>query len=189
AVARYQRSLAAYRDCGDEHGCAITYHNLGMLSVDRGMFAAADTYFRESRVLAERTGDAYLQGLCLVNRAEMDVARQRFEDARQDAEASLALFDRLGARGPKADAYRVIGTVYRETGRPALAESRLRAAMDLAATTGSVLGEAEASRELALLYQSMGRNQEALTFTTWARCVCRTSCSTSPGRSPPRRSR
>jgi len=164
AVARYQRSLAAYRDCGDEHGCAITYHNLGMLSVDRGMFAAADTYFRESRVLAERTGDAYLQGLCLVNRAEMDVARQRFEDARQDAEASLALFDRLGARGPKADAYRVIGTVYRETGRPALAESRLRAAMDLAATTGSVLGEAEASRELALLYQSMGRNQEALTF-------------------------
>src|SRR5438094_10647588 len=84
AVARYQRSPAAYRDCGDEHGCAITYHNLGMLSVDRGMFAAADTYFRESRVLAERTGDAYLQGLCLVNRAEMDVARQRFEDARQD---------------------------------------------------------------------------------------------------------
>ena len=164
AVARYQRSLAAYRDCGDEHGCAITYHNLGMVSVDRGMFAAADTYFRESRVLAARTGDVYLQGLCLVNRAEMDVARQRFENARQDAEASLALFDRLGARGPKADAYRVIGTVYRETSRPALAESRLRAAIELAATTGSVLSEAEASRELALLYQTMGRNQEALTF-------------------------
>ena len=164
AVARYQRSLAAYRDCGDEHGCAITYHNLGMVSADRGMFAAADTYFRESRVLAARTGDAYLQGLCLVNRAEMDVTRQRFENARQDAEASLALFDRLGARGPKADAYRVIGTVYRETGRPALAESRLHAAIDLAATTGSVLSEAEASRELALLYQTMGRNQDALTF-------------------------
>jgi putative nucleotidyltransferase with HDIG domain len=164
ALARYQRSLAAYRDCGDEHGCAITYHNLGMVSADRGLFAAADTYFRESRVLAERTGDAYLQGLCLVNRAEMDVTRQRFENARQDAEASLAIFERLGARGPKADAYRVIGTVYRETGRPALAESRLRAAIDLAGTTGSVLSEAEAARELALLYQTMGRNQEALSF-------------------------
>src|SRR2546422_8366167 len=32
AVARYERSLAAYRDCGDPHGCAITYHNLGMRS-------------------------------------------------------------------------------------------------------------------------------------------------------------
>lgn len=39
--------------------------------------------------------------------------------------------------------------VYRETGRPALAESRLRSAIELAVSTGSVLGEAEASRELA----------------------------------------
>ena len=39
---------------------------------------------------------------------------------------------------------------------------RLRSAVDLAVSTGSILSEAEASRELALLYQSMGRNQEAL---------------------------
>src|SRR5690242_12424669 len=52
--------------------------------------------------------------------------------------------------------------VYRETDRPALAESRLRSAIELAKAAGSVLGEAEASRELALLYQGMGRNQEAL---------------------------
>ena len=113
AVARYERSLAAYRYCGDPHGCAITYHNLGMVNADRGQLTAAECYFRESRALAERTGDAYLQGLCLVNHAEVDVAHQRFENARQGAEAALALFDRLGARAPKADAYRVIGTVYR----------------------------------------------------------------------------
>jgi putative nucleotidyltransferase with HDIG domain len=52
--------------------------------------------------------------------------------------------------------------VYRETGRHALAEARLSAAIALAAGAGSVLNEAEASRELALLYQAMGRNQEAL---------------------------
>lgn len=162
AVARYERSLAAYRECGDPHGCAITYHNLGMVNADRGRYTAAECYFRESLALAERTGDAYLEGLCLVNHAEVDVARQRFENAQQGAEAALALFDRLGARAPKADAYRVIGTVYRETGRPTLAESRLRTAIELAIAAGSVLAEAEASRELALLYQAMGRNQEAL---------------------------
>src|SRR5213083_2938647 len=67
ALARYERSLAAYRECGDDHGCAIAYHNLGMVSADRERFDAADRYFRESRVIAERTGDLHLQGLCLVH--------------------------------------------------------------------------------------------------------------------------
>src|SRR5213595_4235453 len=162
AIARYERSLDAYRDCGDEHGCALAYHNLGMVSADRGWLNAADCYFRESRALAERVGDVYLRGLCLVNHAELDVTRQRFEDARQKAEEALAVFDQLGAQSAKAEAYRVIGMVYRETGRIVLAESRLRSAIELAASAGAVLGEAEASRELALLYQAMGRNQEAL---------------------------
>src|SRR2546422_1687023 len=162
ALARYEHSLEAYRHCGDEHGCAIAYHNLGMVSADRGRFDAADCYFRESRAVAARCGDKHLEGLCLVNHAEVHVARQRFENARQNAEEALALFDQLGVRGAKADAYRVIGMVYRETSRPELAESRLRSAIELAVGTGSVLGEAEASHELALLYQGMGRNQEAL---------------------------
>src|SRR3989454_247081 len=158
----YERSLDAYRDCGDDHGCALAYHNLGMVSADRGWLNAADCYFRESRALAERVGDVYLRGLCLVNHAELDVTRQRFEDARQKAEEALAVFDQLGAKSAKAEAYRVIGMVYRETGRIVLAESRLRSAIELAVAAGAVLGEAEASRELALLYQAMGRNQEAL---------------------------
>src|SRR3989449_2634366 len=162
AIARYERSLEAYRGSGDEQGCAIAYHNLGMVSADRGRFNAADCYFRESRGLAERVGDLHLRGLCLVNHADVDVTRQRFESARQQAEEALALFDQLGARSAKADAYRVIGMVYRETGRAVLAESRLRSAIDLAVAADAVLGEAEASRELALLYQAMGRNQDAL---------------------------
>ncbi|PYO42346.1 MAG: hypothetical protein DMD29_03730 [Gemmatimonadetes bacterium] len=162
ALTRYERSLEAYRDAGDEHGCAIAYHNLGMASADLGLYPEADKYFLESRALAERSRDVYLQGLCLVNQAEVDVARQRFENARNNAEAALALFDQLGARRPKADAYRVLGMVYRETGRPSLAESRLRSAIELSVANGSVLGEAEASHELALLYQAMGRNQKAL---------------------------
>ena len=162
ALTRYERSLAAYRAAGDEHGCAIAYNNLGMVSADRGQYEAAESYFKEARAIAARTGDVYLQGLATASHAEVDVARQRFENALQNAEAALTMFDTVGARGAKSDAYRVIGMVYRETGRLAIAESRLNTARELAVESHSILNEAEATRELALLYQALGRNQEAL---------------------------
>ncbi len=162
ALARYEQSLEACRSSGDEHGCAIAYHNLGMASADRAQHEEAESYFRRSAEIAERVGDAHLHAQCLVSHAEVHLVRERFEDARRNAEAALAIYDQLGAGSAKADAYRVIGMLYRETGRPALAESRLRSAIDLAVGAGLALVEAETSRELAVLYQSMGRNQEAL---------------------------
>jgi len=164
ALAHYHDSLQEYEGVGDEHGCALAYHNLGMLCADGERYEDADRYYGWSLAIAGRVGDTRLQGLCLVNRAEGQVACQQFEDARVNAERALALFDRLGASAEKSSAYRVLGMVYREIGRPALAESRLRTAMELAHGTGSVLGEAKAARELALLYQEMGRNQLTLTL-------------------------
>ena len=164
ALVRYRRSLDAYQAARDEHGCAIVYHNLGMTSTDRGELEQADRYFQQCFEIARRTGDANLQGLCLVNHAEVHLTRGRFNDAHRAAEAGLALFDRLDAWSEKAEAYRMLGMVYRETGRTALAESRLRSAIELSVSAGSPLNEAEASRELAILYQGMGRNQEALSL-------------------------
>jgi putative nucleotidyltransferase with HDIG domain len=162
ALAHYQQSLLAFEAVGDDRGRAIAYHNLGMVSADRELWEDADGYFVRSLELAKAIGDIHLQGLCLLNHSEVHLARQRYELARENAEAALAVFDRLGSQLDKADAYKVIGRTYRETGRHALAEARLRSAVELAVTTGSVLSEAEASRELALLYQGMGRNQDAL---------------------------
>jgi putative nucleotidyltransferase with HDIG domain len=106
--------------------------------------------------------------MCLVNHAEAHYFRERYDEARRMAEAALAIFDQLESRADKSEAYKMIGMVYRETGRPALAESRLRTAIDLAVSAGSVLNEAEAARELALLMQAMGRNQDALTLLNTA---------------------
>ena len=168
ATAHYQLSLVAFESIGDDRGCAIAYHNLGMVSADRELWDDADGYFRRSFEIAERIGDIHLQGLGLLNHSEVHIARQRYDQARQNAETALGIFDQLGAKLDKADAYKVIGRVYRETGRHALAESRLRSAIDLAVSTGSILTEAEADREMALLYQSMGRNQESLRLLTAA---------------------
>jgi putative nucleotidyltransferase with HDIG domain len=164
ALAHYTSSLDASRAAGDEKGCGLAYHNLGMISADQREWAQAERYYSEARRIAEQTGEVHLQGLCLLNHSEVHLARQAYEEAREGAEAALSIFDRLGSRMDKADAYRVLGVVYRETGRSALAEARFRAAIELAVSTGSVLSEAEASREMGRLYQAMGRNQEALTL-------------------------
>jgi putative nucleotidyltransferase with HDIG domain len=164
AVAHYERSLEAYRASNDEHGRAIAYANLGIAHTDLRQYDRAEAYFQQCYEIAERAGDAHLQGMCLVNHAEVHFMRGRYEEARRNAEAALAIFDQLDARSDKSEAYRMIGMVYRETGRAALAESRLRSAIELAVSAGSVLNEAEASSELALLHQAMGRNQDALTL-------------------------
>jgi putative nucleotidyltransferase with HDIG domain len=162
ALAHYQRSLEGFDASGDQKGRAIAHHNLGMVSADRRLWEEADRHFSRSLEITRQVGDVHLEGLCLLNHSEVHVARQRFEAARTNAEQALAIFDRLGARLDKADAYKVLGVVFRETGRFTLAESRLQGAIEQAVSTGSVLSEAEASRELARLYQTTGRNQEAL---------------------------
>jgi len=168
AVRHYERSVAAYRAINDEHGSATAYVNLGIAHTDLRQYDWADSYFSKSSDIAERAGDVHLQGMCLANHAEAHFLRGRYDEARRMAEAALAIFDQLDSRADKSEAYKLIGMVYRETGRLALSESRLRTAMDLAVSAASVLNEAEAARELALLMQLMGRNQDALTLLNTA---------------------
>ena len=162
AIEHYERSLGSFRAAQNENGCAIAYHNLGMASADRKMWDEAERYFSASLGIADSMGDVNLRGHVLLNRTEVDLARGRYEDARRHAEQALQIFDQLGAGDKKASAYMFLGMLYRETGRPALAEARLKTSVELSTEVGAPLTQAEASRELALLYQGMERNQDAL---------------------------
>jgi putative nucleotidyltransferase with HDIG domain len=162
AVMHYHRALEAFRDIGDDRGCAIVYHNLGMVTADRQDWDVAERYFDRSQKFAESIGDVHLRASCLLNGTEVLIAKQRYDEARRNAEAALQIFDKLGIQRTKAEAYKVLGIIYRETGRTVLAEARLRTALEIATQSGNTLAEAEASRELARLYQEQGRNQEAL---------------------------
>jgi len=168
ASLHYRRSLKAFELAGDERGAAIAYHNLGMVATQRGALGEAEESFGRSIAIAARAGDVYLEALCHLNLGEVCHARQQYGDAMLRAEKALATFEQIGARMDKSDAYRLIGMVFRDTGRPALADARLRTACSLAVETGWILGQAEASSELARLYQATGRNQEALTLLNTA---------------------
>jgi len=162
AFAHYRRALEAFRQIGDEAGCAIASHNLGVTAGRRGDLDEAERSLTKSAALATQLGDYYLRGLCELHRAEVSHARQLYGDALTRAESALDTFDRLGDRRSISAAYRVIGKVLRESGRLALAEDRLRIALRLAVESRWLLGQAEAARELGHLYQYTGRKQEAL---------------------------
>jgi putative nucleotidyltransferase with HDIG domain len=162
ALEHYKRSLDAFQGAGDELGCALAYNNLGLVSADQQLWDEADWYYRLCLRTAERVGDVYLRGLALMNRTEVLLAWGRHEEARGDAQAALAIFDQLGATRHRSETYRVLGVVARETGAADEAEARMRTAVALAAEAEAALEEAEAWRELALLYQGLNRNQDAL---------------------------
>ncbi|HSY84866.1 MAG TPA: HD domain-containing phosphohydrolase [Gemmatimonadaceae bacterium] len=168
ALDRYQRALAAFAAVGDDRGCALVNHNLGMICADLQRWEAADGHFASALSLMDKIGEPQLRANALLMRTEIHLARQRYEDARQGAEEALRIFDELGVRQGRSEAYRFLGMMYRETGAPALAEARLRSAMKLASDAGTNVEEAEATRELAVLYQQLNRNQDALTLLNMA---------------------
>ena len=115
AMTHYRQSLLSFERVGENRGCAIAYHNLGMVSADREQWDDADRYFGLSLGIARTIGDIHLEALSLLNHAEVHLARGDYDQARHNAESALGIFDQLGSHLDKADAYRVIGRAYRET--------------------------------------------------------------------------
>jgi tetratricopeptide (TPR) repeat protein len=171
ALEHYQRSLEAYRLISDKRGCAIAHHNLGMIHAKRKQWLEADRHYRSCNGLAEVAGDKHLGGLASMNRAEVRLAIEDYDGARAGAEQALAIFNQVEARRDKAGAHRVLGMVFRERGQPALAESHLRSALEIAAGAECPLTEADAAKELARLYRIQGRSHAALELLRRAESV------------------
>jgi putative nucleotidyltransferase with HDIG domain len=162
AFAHYQFSLDAFLAANDEPGCALAYHNLGVISAERKRWADADRYFQLSLTAAEFIGDTHLRGLGLLNRSEVLIAFGKLKDARFAAEAAVSIFDELRSPGELADAYRTLGVISLEAGDIAQAGMQLRRAIAVAGVCGSALSEAQAMGELARLYGRTGRIEEAV---------------------------
>jgi len=160
----FHASLKLYRACGDLRGEATAYHNLGMACADRRDWDAADQQYAVAVELARRAGEWHLEGLCLLNQAELHLAHQRYEMVRGLADQALAIFRDHDARLDQAGALRMLGVAYSHLDRPTLAESRLRSALEIADATGQRLLEAETSRDLAVLCLRTGRRAEAASW-------------------------
>jgi putative nucleotidyltransferase with HDIG domain len=83
--------------------------------------------------------------------------------ARASCDIAFEMASRLDDNRTKAEALKFYGVVYRESNMIHLAEIHLRQAIAVASECNSTLNEAEAQRELALVFLLQERNREALT--------------------------
>ena len=162
ALERYRRSLAGFLAAANEQGCAVAYHNLGVLSIDLRRWVDADHYLRLCLQTVHVTGDLHLRGQAVMNHAEALTGLGRLREARVAAETATSIFDELHAPRELADAYRVLGVVLRRLGELPAARTRLRLAIEVASTSRYALSEAEGTRELALVVAALGRTAEAV---------------------------
>ncbi len=133
---------------------AITYRDLGDLD-------QADRYERRAIEYSREAGDARLQAMAQVGRADLALRREEPEvaeaGAKAGAEQYAAMADELG----EADALRVMGVA--QTARRAFREAHLTLdrAIELAEGGESALLSAEAREARARLWRLEGREPEA----------------------------
>ncbi len=108
ALDHYQRALAASELSQHVLGRARALHNIGMICADQKDWNGAYRAYEQAASLARQGGDYQLQGLCLLNRAEIDMAHQRYDEVRRQVENALVIFSRLGARVDMASAFRML---------------------------------------------------------------------------------
>lgn len=162
ALASYRSALDAARDAGDDRSTTAALNNMGMAYVDLDQLDAANRCFDEAFERALQSQDLFALAYVQVNRAELHVKRQQFEHARHCCDDSFSLFTRLEAKAGLAEVYKFYGVIYRETGKPHLADIHLNLSMRLATESTNLLLQAEVQHELALTHQEERRFRDAI---------------------------
>jgi putative nucleotidyltransferase with HDIG domain len=162
ALHRYGRALERYEQTGDGQGVAWVLNNIGMVHTDLRDWTAATRAFERAMLVARSRGDTEVLGTIQLNRADLYLQIDHFDDARACIDQAFELFGQLGSRAGLGEAYKLYGTLFRASGKLQLADAHLDTVTELAAAAEFLLLEAEARVEHALVYLDMGRNADAL---------------------------
>lgn len=162
AEARYHAGLKYLQEAAHARGCAQVLNNLGMLHVDLNQLDKADYYFEEALVICDQISDVFTAGIVHLNRTELFLAQQDPIRARASCDEAFETFSRIDEKGGRAEAMKFYGIIHRTLGKPHLAETYLRQAIQIAQQHDSPLIESEAQRELALVLRTQEKNRDAL---------------------------
>jgi CHAT domain-containing protein len=167
-----ERSLELARESDAPAIEAATLANLANLWAAGGETARAVDAYDRAATLAARAGADTVAARARVNAAASLVKRGSPEPARERLDAALDHLDAVSDRAARAEALVTAGVAARELATASGHDDDLLRAHDVLAEAARLAGEAEDSRlgsyaagELASLYLSEGRDEEALVLT------------------------
>lgn len=162
AIASYESALARFRRIDDTSSVISSLNNLGMAHREMGDWSAAERCFDEAFELGNELRDALLIGNVELNRADLEVRRGRYEDARESCDRAFEVFTRVESVAGQSEAYKVYGALFGRMNKPSLADTHFERAAELAVRSGDRLLEAEVLAAAAQNHLERVRNAEAL---------------------------
>jgi putative nucleotidyltransferase with HDIG domain len=162
AIASYESALSRLRRLDDSSSVISSLNNLGMAHRELGDWTAAERCFDEAFELGNEVRDALLIGNIELNRAELDVRRGHYDDARESCDRAFEVFTRVESVAGQSEAYKVYGALYGRMNKPSLADIHFARASELAVQSGDRLLEAEVLAATAQNHLGRARNAEAL---------------------------
>ncbi|HEY2376456.1 MAG TPA: HD domain-containing phosphohydrolase [Gemmatimonadaceae bacterium] len=162
ALRHYEASLAGYRELGLDEFIGKLLANMGMAYADLERWDEAEKIYQEALAICAACGDVSTALMVEGNRAEAQIARGLFVEARLVCERVLRRAQGLNDARAVAEVQKHLGVISRESAKLDDAERFLRLAFTAATSREDLLLAAEVAREQAELYSVMRRERETL---------------------------
>lgn len=162
ALGLYAIALPAYQRLGNVNGLAESYHNAAIALRKLSQLKQADEHEQRAAEFARQVGNHHLVALIWVGRAEISLLRGDAALAEASALRAASALSKLHDPSRHADAIRLCGTARLALGKLDEACTSLNEAVELAATHGNTLIEAESRWARAQTLMARGHLGPAL---------------------------
>ena len=162
ALRFYEEALAHGRLHSLLDNIVGTLNNLGIANMALHRIDAAEEAFTEALTIANALGGMSFRIQIEVNSAALQIEKGDFAEAKRRCDRAMQLAMHLGDSRANAEAEKLYGIIARETGDLTTAESHLQRAREMARAANDLEFEGDVNRELAELFERLGRSRETL---------------------------
>ncbi|MBW8769970.1 MAG: diguanylate cyclase [Gemmatimonadetes bacterium] len=162
ALRYYEEALAHGRLHSLLDNIVGTLNNLGIANMALHRIDAAEEAFAEALTIANALGGLSFRIQIEVNSAALQIEKADYAEAKRRCDRAMQLASHLGDSRANAEAEKLYGVIARETGDLTTAESHLQRAREMARAANDPEFEGDVNRELAELFERLGRSRETL---------------------------
>jgi len=161
AITYYTQAIEFYESLEDIRGLATAYQNLALLQVNMRKWKDAGESYQRALEYTQQDGNIELMGMIQLTRAELALKLYDFTMAQACCKHALKVFGRLDSQTCIAEAYKILGCVYRQQQKWEDAGRLFERSIQINDSAVNVLGIGETRYEYGLMYYSKGDKANA----------------------------